>query len=56
MVEGREDPLHAAEAEHHGTLEQKVPHRSLPMGVPTATRQSLDLEGWSYDHRPIGEL
>jgi hypothetical protein len=51
MVEGREDLLHTTEAEHHGTLEQRVPHRSLPMGAPTATGQSLDLEGWSYDHR-----
>jgi hypothetical protein len=52
MVEGREDPLHATEVEHHGTLEQKVPYRSLPMGAPPVTGQSLDLEGWSYDQRP----
>jgi hypothetical protein len=55
MVVGQEDPLHTAKAEHQGTLEQNVPHRSLPMGAPTATGQSLDLGGWSYDHH-VGKL
>jgi hypothetical protein len=31
-------------------LSRKLLHRSLPMGAPTATDQSLDLGGWSYDH------
>jgi hypothetical protein len=31
MVVGRDDPLGAAKAEHHGHLKQKVRHRLLPV-------------------------